>query len=155
MTRIPLDPDAIRALADLLHETGLTEIEIAEKDSRVRVVRAAGSVAELAAPTPAPRTVASRAAAAEPPVRPPSDDAGHPGAVLSPMVGIAYLLPEPGAPAFVAVGQEVSAGQTLLLIEAMKTFNQIRAPRSGTVARILVINGAPVEYGEVLMIIES
>ena len=154
MTRIPLDPDAIRALADLLHETGLTEIEIAEKDSRVRVVRAAASVTELAAPMSAPpmRPVMPRAVAAEPP---PSDDAGHPGAVLSPMVGIAYLLPEPGAPAFVSVGQEVSAGQTLLLIEAMKTFNQIKAPRGGTVSRILVSNGAPVEYGEALMIIES
>ncbi|MGH7153693.1 MAG: acetyl-CoA carboxylase biotin carboxyl carrier protein, partial [Acetobacteraceae bacterium] len=152
-TRIPLDPDAIRALADLLHETGLIEIEIAEKDSRVRVVRAAASVTEM--PAPPVRPGMPRTVAAEPPPRQPSDDAGHPGAVLSPMVGIAYLLPEPGAPAFVSIGQEVSAGQTLLLIEAMKTFNQIKAPRGGTVSRILVSNGAPVEYGEALMIIES
>ena len=82
------------------------------------------------------------------------DEASHPGAVISPMVGVAYLSPEPGTPAFVTVGQAVTAGQTLLLIEAMKTFNQIKAPKAGTVTRILVANGTPVEYGEVLMILE-
>ena len=82
------------------------------------------------------------------------DAAAHPGAVVSPMVGVAYLSPEPGAPAFVNVGQQVVAGQTLLLIEAMKTFNQIKAPKAGTVAAILVQTGAPVEYGEVLIILE-
>jgi acetyl-CoA carboxylase biotin carboxyl carrier protein len=87
-------------------------------------------------------------------VEPKTDDALHPGAVTSPMVGVVYLAPEPGAPVFVSVGQSVVAGQTLLLIEAMKTFNQIRAPRAGTVARILVSSGAPVEYGEALMILE-
>jgi len=146
MTRIPFDPDAIRALAAVLSETGLTEIEIADKDSRIRVVRATAP-AVVTAPVAAPASVAQPAA-------PVPDEASHPGAVLSPMVGVAYLSPEPGAPAFIAVGQSVTAGQTLLLIEAMKTFNQIRAPKDGTVARILVDNSTPVEYGEVLLILE-
>ena len=149
MSRMPLDPDAIRTLAALLTETGLAEIEIAEKDSRIRVVRAgAGPVAAVLAPPP----VAAPAAA--PPVSAEADLAAHPGAVASPMVGVAYLCPEPGAPVFVTQGQQVAAGQTLLLIEAMKTFNQIKAPKSGTLTRILVANGSPVEYGEVLMIVE-
>ncbi len=147
MTRIPIDPDTIRALAAVLVETGLTEIEIADKDSRIRVVRGGGTVATTVLPVAAPAVIAAPAAAAQ-------DAASHPGAVPSPMVGVAYLSPEPGAPAFVAVGQQVSAGQTLLLIEAMKTFNQIKAPKAGTVAAILVQSGAPVEYGEVLVILE-
>jgi acetyl-CoA carboxylase biotin carboxyl carrier protein len=146
MTRIPFDPDAIRALAAVLNETGLTEIEIAEKDSRIRVVRATAPAVATAAPV-APPVAAIQAA-------PAPDEASHPGAVVSPMVGVAYLAPEPGAPPFVTVGQSVAAGQTLLLIEAMKTFNQIRAPKDGTVARILVDNSTPVEYGEVLLILE-
>ncbi len=150
MTRIPIDPDAIRALAAVLVETGLSEIEIADKDSRIRVVRhlaPATMVASVAA-APAPAPVA---AAVVPVVQ---DLAEHPGAVTSPMVGVAYLSPEPGALSFVSVGQQVTAGQTLLLIEAMKTFNQIKAPKSGTVASILVQHSAPVEYGEVLIILE-
>lgn len=149
MTRIPIDPDTIRALAAVLVETGLTEIEIADKDSRIRVVRGgvvATTVVPVAAAAPAP-TAPLVAAVAQ-------DAAAHPGAVVSPMVGVAYLAPEPGAPAFVTVGQQVTAGQTLLLIEAMKTFNQIKAPKAGTVAAILVQSGAPVEYGEVLIILE-
>ena len=149
MTRIPIDPDAIRALAAVLVETGLSEIEIADKDSRIRVVRnlaPAAVVASVAAPAPAPVQ-----AVAAPAVQ---DLADHPGAVISPMVGVAYLSPEPGAPSFVSVGQPVTAGQTLLLIEAMKTFNQIKAPRSGTVTRVLISTGVPVEYGEVLMVVE-
>jgi len=144
LTRIPIDPDAIRALAAVLTETGLSEIEIADKDSRIRVVRS-GIAATVAVP-------ASVAAPAEMPVT--VDSASHPGAVTSPMVGVAYLSPEPGTPVFVTVGQQVTAGQTLMLIEAMKTFNQIKAPKSGTVAAIRVQNSAPVEYGEVLMILE-
>jgi acetyl-CoA carboxylase biotin carboxyl carrier protein len=147
MTRIPFDPVAIRALAAVLSETGLTEIEIAEKDSRIRIVRAAAPSVVTAAPLVAPAAVAAPATVAP-------DEASHPGAVLSPMVGVAYHSPEPGAPPFVTVGQSVEAGQTLLLIEAMKTFNQIRAPKAGTVARILVANSTPVEYGEVLLILE-
>jgi acetyl-CoA carboxylase biotin carboxyl carrier protein len=149
MTRIPFDPDAIRALAAVLNETGLTEIEIAEKDSRIRVVRAAPAPLPAASSVVAPQVAPAPPAAAAAP-----DEASHPGAVLSPMVGVAYLSPEPGAPAFVTVGQRVVAGQTLLLIEAMKTFNQIKAPKAGTVARILVANSTPVEYGEVLLILE-
>lgn len=152
MSRIAIDEEAIRRLAGLLEETGLAEIEIAEGASRIRVARAAGpamAVAPLAAPPspPAAPPVPSPAAAAP-------ADASHPGAVLSPMVGVAYLAPEPGAPPFVKPGDRVAEGQTLLLIEAMKTFNQIKAPRAGVVRRILVESGAPVEYGDVLMIIE-
>ena len=148
MTRIPIDPDTIRALAAVLVETGLTEIEIADKDSRIRVVRGGGPVATTVVP------VAAAAAAIAAPAAAAQDAASHPGAVPSPMVGVAYLSPEPGAAAFVTVGQQVAAGQTLLLIEAMKTFNQIKAPKAGTVAAILVQSGAPVEYGEVLVILE-
>jgi acetyl-CoA carboxylase biotin carboxyl carrier protein len=146
LTRITIDPDTIRALAAVLVETGLTEIEIADKDSRIRVVRG-GVVATAMVPM---------AAAPPPVVAAPvvQDLAAHPGAVASPMVGVAYLSPEPGSPPFVSIGQAVAAGQPLLLIEAMKTFNQIKAPKAGTVASILVQSGAPVEYGEVLIILE-
>jgi len=152
MTRITIDEDAIRRLAALLEETGLAEIEIAEAESRLRVSRGAPATQVLAAPAHQPQAQAAAgppAVAAEPEL-----DASHPGAVTSPMVGVAYLSPEPNAPPFVKLGDRVAAGQTLLLIEAMKTFNQIKAPRSGTVTRILVEAGAPVEYGEVLMLVE-
>lgn len=149
--RIAIDEEAIRRLAVLLEETGLAEIEIAEGESRIRVARG-----QAAAPIAAPAAPAApRPAAGAEPARPElAADAAHPGAVTSPMVGVAYLAPEPGAPPFVKVGDTVAQGQTLLLIEAMKTFNQIKAPKAGTVVRILVESGAPVEYGEVLMLIE-
>ena len=150
MSRFPFDADAIRALAAILTETGLTEIELAERDSRIRVVRAAPLAASAPPPPLSPVVVPVAPSVAAQAV----EDAHHPGAVTSPMVGVAYLSPEPGAPVFVSVGQTVTAGQTLLLIEAMKTFNQIRAPKAGTVTRILVSSGAPVEYGEALMILE-
>lgn len=150
MTRFTMDPDAIRMLAAILTETGLTEIEIAEKDSRIRVVRAPGVAAPSGGVVAAPPAATMLA----PPPSPESDLAAHPGAVLSPMVGVVYLLPEPGAAPFVTIGQSVEAGQTVLLIEAMKTFNQIKAPRAGTVTRILVANASPVEYGEPLMLID-
>jgi acetyl-CoA carboxylase biotin carboxyl carrier protein len=147
LTRIPIDPDTIRALAAVLVETGLTEIEIADKDSRIRVVRGGGvATTVLAQPTQTPAAIAAAPAAQEAAV--------HPGAVTSPMVGVVYLAPEPGAPPFVTIGQPVAAGQTVLLIEAMKTFNQIKAPKAGTVTAILVQNSAPVEYGEALIILE-
>jgi acetyl-CoA carboxylase biotin carboxyl carrier protein len=149
---VRFDPAAIRALASILTETGLTEIEIAEKDSRIRVVRAPAPVAGVAAAVPV--AVAPIAAEGTQPAAVVADISKHPGAVLSPMVGIAFLAPEPGAPPFIASGQVVAAGQVLLLIEAMKTFNQIKAPRAGTVARILVASGSPVEYGEPLLILE-
>jgi acetyl-CoA carboxylase biotin carboxyl carrier protein len=154
MTRLPVDADAIRALADILVETGLTEIEIAEGDSRIRVARAPSVIqAAVAGPAmyAAPAANPAPAAAAEPAV---SDLTKHPGAVKSPMVGVVYLAPEPGAAPFVIAGQTVAAGQTLLLIEAMKTFNQIKAPKAGTITRILATTGVPVEYGEILMVIE-
>ena len=150
---IEFDAGAIRELAQILRETDLTEIELVDGEARLRVVRQV----VVAAPAMAPVAVAAtQAAAAAPAAAAPVEavDAAHPGAVTSPMVGVAYLAPEPGAPQFVTVGAKVAQGQTLLLIEAMKTFNQIKAPRAGTVTRILVESGMPVEYGEPLMIIE-
>ena len=150
MSSIGFDPEEIRMLANILTETGLTEIEIAEKDSRIRVVRAPPQVLAQAPAPPAP-PVAAVAAPAPAPV---ADDASHPGAVKSPMVGVVYLASEPGAAPYVTVGQTVTAGQTLLLIEAMKTFNQIKAAKAGTVTRILIASGTPVEYGQPLVIVE-
>ncbi len=150
MSRLPIDTAEIRALAEILADTGLTEIEVSDGESRVRVVRAPAPVAAvttLAAMAPAP------AATVQPtPREEPASD--HPGAVNSPMVGVAYLSAEPGTPPFVTPGQSVAAGQTLLLIEAMKTFNQIKAPRAGVVTRVLVTSGQPVEYGEALLVLE-
>jgi acetyl-CoA carboxylase biotin carboxyl carrier protein len=140
----PSDEDTIRGLAKLLDETGLTEIEIERDGQRIRIGRAARTVS-VAARAAAP-VVAVPAAAADP--------AKHPGVVPSPMVGTAYLSPSPGARPFVDVGQTVKAGETVLIIEAMKTMNQIPAPRGGTVTQILVEDGQPVEFGEPMMIIE-
>jgi len=150
---IEFDPAAIRELAQILRETDLTEIELVNADQRLRVVRQA----VVAAPAATQVTVAAPAApvtVAAAPVAVEAPDADHPGAVTSPMVGVAYLAPEPGAAPFVTVGSKVAQGQTLLLIEAMKTYNQIKATRAGTVTRILIESGMPVEYGEPLMIIE-
>jgi acetyl-CoA carboxylase biotin carboxyl carrier protein len=150
---VPFDPAAVRALASILTDTGLTEIEIEGKEGRIRVARAPAPVP--AATIPVMAAPATTAQAASPVAAPHAEDlARHPGAVLSPLVGIVYLAPEPGATPFITPGQSVAAGQTLLLIEAMKTFNQIKAPKAGTVARILVASGAPVEYGEPLLILE-
>lgn len=149
----------ISALAELLNKNELTELsvkrEYGEDDSlEVRVVKQA-TVATMAAPAPvmhhAPAGTAPAPAAA---VAQPEDPAQHPGAVTSPMVGTVYLSPEPGSAAFVAIGATVAAGQTVLIIEAMKTMNHIPAPTSGVVKRILVEDGSPVEYGAPLMIIE-
>ncbi len=151
MSRIKFDPEAIRALATILSDTGLTEIEIVEADSRIRVVRAAAPVmAPVSFAPPAPPPVA--APVILPAAAPPAPDTA--GTVPSPMVGIAYLSAEPGATPYVVVGQAVTAGQTVMLIEAMKTFNQIKAPRAGTVTRILVSSGEPVEYDQPLLVIE-
>jgi acetyl-CoA carboxylase biotin carboxyl carrier protein len=150
---IEFDAAAIRELAQILRETDLTEIELVDKDARLRVVRQA----IVAAPAATQVTVTAPSAApmvAAAPLAPEAADADHPGAVTSPMVGVAYLSPEPGAAPFVTVGSKVAQGQTLLLIEAMKTYNQIKASRAGTVTRILVESGTPVEYGEPLMIVE-
>ncbi len=149
---VPFDAESVRVLATILADTGLTEIEIEGKDGRIRVVRAAAPAAPMPVLT---AQVAAPAAAAVASAPAPADDpANHPGAVLSPMVGIAYLAPEPTATPFIVPGQVVVAGQTLLLIEAMKTFNQIKAPKAGTVTRILIATGTPVEYGEPLLILE-
>lgn len=154
--RPPLTPDAevIRALAGLLAETGLTEIEYAIGDHRIRVAR--DSREKAAAPANG-HPQAPAAPAAEPAVsaEPPAvGSADHPGALTSPMVGIAYLSPQPGAAPFVRVGDAINKGQPLMIIEAMKVMNQIRAPRSGRLARIFVDDAAPVEYGALLMLIE-
>jgi acetyl-CoA carboxylase biotin carboxyl carrier protein len=154
MSRLPVDAEAIRVLADILLDTGLTEIEIAEGDSRIRVVRAPATIQAAVPQHAAAMSHAAMAAAPATTPTEPADFSQHPGAVKSPMVGVAYLSPEPGAPSFVSVGQAVAAGQTLLLIEAMKTFNQIKAPRAGTLTRVLINPGVPVEYGEVLMVID-
>jgi acetyl-CoA carboxylase biotin carboxyl carrier protein len=142
-----VDSDLIRELADLLNETGLSEIEIEHEDTRIRVARTL-QAAPMAMPMAvAPVTVAGPAAA-------PVAAADHPGAVPSPMVGTAYLAAEPGGKPYVDIGDMVREGQTLLIIEAMKTMNQIPSPRSGKVAQIMVEDGQPVEYGEPMMIIE-
>jgi acetyl-CoA carboxylase biotin carboxyl carrier protein len=147
------DSALIRELALLLDETNLTEIEIERAGLRVRVARnisIAASVPatmQVAAPAPAATAVATAPAAA-------ADVSKHPGAVPSPMVGTAYWASEPGAKPFIEVGSKVSVGQTLLIIEAMKTMNQIPSPRAGTVTQILIEDGQPVEFGEPLVIIE-
>ena len=145
----PIDSALVHRLARLLEEAGLSELEYATDHWRIRVARqmpAPAPAAAAAASSPTPAPAAARVDAAP--------DASHPGAVLSPMVGTAYLLPEPGAAPFVEVGQEVKAGATLLILEAMKVMNPVAAPRAGSDREILVENGAPVEYGAVLMIIE-
>jgi len=151
---IPTDPDSLRRLGLVMAETGMTELELCIKDARIKVVRGS-AVAPVAQVVTAPATAAAPVAATAPAAPAPvAVDASHPGAITSPMVGVAYLSPEPGSPSFVNVGQQVSAGQTVMLIEAMKTFNQIKAPKAGTVSRILVENSSPVEFGEVLMIVD-
>ncbi len=142
-----VDRDLIRELTKLLEETGLTEIEIEQDGQRVRVARNTVPAATRAAAVPAPQLVAQSVAA-------PLDPAKHPGVVLSPMVGTAYAAPEPGAKPFIEVGARVKAGDTLLVVEAMKTMNQIPAPRAGSVIQILFDDGQPVEFGQPLVIIE-
>jgi acetyl-CoA carboxylase biotin carboxyl carrier protein len=146
-----VDQDLIRELAELLKETGLSEIEIDRDGMRVRVARAMTLAAASAPVVAAAGPAAAPPAAAE---SAPADFAKHPGCLHSPMVGTAYLSPEPGAAPFVEVGSRVAQGQTILIIEAMKTMNHIPAPKAGTVTRILVGNQQPVEFGEPLAIIE-
>jgi acetyl-CoA carboxylase biotin carboxyl carrier protein len=150
MPKSTINSDLVRQLAALLDETGLTEIEYEAGTVRLRVARQPAPVAP--APVAAVPAQLAPAPALEPAV--PAPDARHPGAVTSPMVGTAYTQPEPGMPEFVKPGDRVREGQTLLLIEAMKTFNEIRAPRAGVVSRILVQNEQPVEYGDVLLILD-
>jgi acetyl-CoA carboxylase biotin carboxyl carrier protein len=138
------DADLIRSLAALLTETGLTEIEYAIGDRRIRVARVVGALPPAAVPPiAAPAAVPAQAVPTE-----------HPGAVKAPMVGTVYLAPQPGDPPFVHLGDAVAEGQPLLIIEAMKVMNQIRAHRAGRVTQILVTDAQPVEYGALLMLIE-
>ncbi len=163
-TKHEADVAFIKALAELLRENDLTELQVkreyGEEDSlNVRVSRATQAVAapvQVAVPAPAAAPVAAAPAAAAPaaPAADVEDPASHPGAVTSPMVGTVYMQPEPGAPSFVSVGASVSEGDTLLIVEAMKTMNHIHAPKSGTVKRILVGDGDAVEFGTPLVIIE-
>ena len=158
MTGPTVDNNLIRDLAALLDETGLSEIKWEGEGQRVRVAKHGAAVARAAAPLPAAEPTSVRPAPQpEPPAAaqtPVVDHASHPGAVTSPMVGTVYLSPEPEASPFVQPGDTVAEGQTLLIVEAMKTMNPIAAPRGGKVAQVLVSNGAPVEYGEVLVIID-
>jgi acetyl-CoA carboxylase biotin carboxyl carrier protein len=156
----PADPelDLIASLAEILNTTGLTEIELDRKGTRVRVAKTITAVASVAAPAPAPavhvHTSASSATADAGASGVKGASGDHPGTVKSPMVGTVYMAPSPGSPNFVEVGASVKEGQTLLIIEAMKTMNQIHAPRAGKVTQIFVENGQPVEYGEPLVAIE-
>ena len=138
-----IDAEAIKELSELLAENGLTEIEIEHNGARLRVSRAATGIA-AAAPAPAPAPVAALA---------PAPSGPHPGAVPSPLVGTVYVAPEPGKPAFVKVGQAVKEGDTLFIVEAMKTMNPILSPRAGTVSEICVKDSSPVEFGQTLLII--
>ena len=148
--KFPIDSEAIRTLAGLLDETGLTEIAVEDGDRKLRVSR--GGTVIAAAPMSAATAVAAVGdGAAEPR---PDTDASHPGAIKSPMVGTVYVAPEPGAAPYVKVGDTVSEGDTLVIIEAMKVMNPIRASRSGRVSRMLVENGSPVEYGQVLLVLD-
>jgi acetyl-CoA carboxylase biotin carboxyl carrier protein len=150
-----VDRELIQELTKLLDETGLTEIEIEQDGSRVRVARAAATAVSTPAMAPVRAPVGGEPLAQMSEAGPvPIDPTKHPGLVSSPMVGTAYAAPEPGAKPFIEVGTRVKIGDTLLIVEAMKTMNQIPAPRAGTVIQILFEDGQPVEFGEPLVIIE-
>jgi len=151
MSKIKLDEDLIRGLAALMDETGLTEIEVGEKGYTVRVSKGGGMTIAAAPAAAVPSVIG-----AEPPASAgaPADTTNLAGAVNSPMVGTVYMAPEPGAPVFIRVGDTVEEGQTILIIEAMKTMNSVAATHSGTIKEILIDNEQPVEYGQPLVIIE-
>jgi len=162
MAKLP-DSQVIKDLAELLNATGLTEIEIESGGMRIKVARSGGHAATAYVPAPPPvetpvaapaEAQASTGATASNESGTADDPASHPGAVKSPMVGTAYLSPEPGAAAFIKVGDTVSEGQTLLIVEAMKTMNPIIAPRAGKITQIIVQNEQPVEFDQPLVIIE-
>lgn len=144
MGKITIQEDAIRQLAKLMEETGLTELEVTEGDSTIRA-------AKHAAPAYAAAPVAAAAPAAAPAAAAPNEVPA--GAITAPMVGTVYMSPQPGAPAFISVGDTVNAGDTLLIIEAMKVMNPIKATKAGTVKQILVENAQPVEFGEAMVVI--
>jgi acetyl-CoA carboxylase biotin carboxyl carrier protein len=151
MAKLP-DSKTIKEYAELLNDTGLSEIEVDTGDVRIRVARQATAVSAVV-PATAPAPVAAAPAAASEAAAP-ANAAEHPGAVKSPMVGTAYLSPEPGTAAFIKVGDQVSEGQTLVIVEAMKTMNPIAAPKAGKIVEIIVGNEQPVEFDEVLVVIE-
>jgi len=152
LAQSPVDKETIRELADLLKETELSEIEVETEEFKIRVARTMGAGAPVHY---APLPVASAPAPAETAAADIAGDSGsHPGAVTSPMVGTVYTSPEPGAQPFVQVGDQVATGDTLLIVEAMKTMNPILAPTSGTVKQILIEDAQPVEFGETLIVIE-
>jgi len=149
MSKFTVDPELIRALAAVLNETGLGEIEFAEGDRRIRVARPAAAAVASVAP------MVHHSAAGSPPTATPSKSDGPPAnAITSPMVGTAYMSPSPGAPPFVKPGDRVNEGATLLIIEAMKVMNPIKAPRAGVIREVMIANGAPIEYGEPLLILD-
>jgi len=145
MGKITIQEDAIRQLAKLMEETGLTEIEVTEGETTIRAAKNAAPAYAMAAPAVAPQAAAPAAAA--------GNNAAPEGAIAAPMVGTVYLAPQPGAPNFVSVNDNVNVGDTLLIIEAMKTMNPIKATKSGTVKQILVDNAQPIEFGEALVVI--
>jgi len=153
-TKSSLDHDMVRELAGLLDETGLTEIEIEQDNFRIRVSRGLNAQSAVTAPPVPAQAAPPLTETKAQPVASPAGPASHPGAVKSPMVGTAYRASAPNSSPFVEIGSTVKQGQTLLIIEAMKTMNQIPSPRAGTVKEILVEDGQPVEYNEPLMIIE-
>jgi acetyl-CoA carboxylase biotin carboxyl carrier protein len=146
MPKFSVDPELIKQLADILNQTGLGEIEFAEGERRIRVARPAVTQVAAAVAPMAPAAAAGANAQADP-------NAPPANAITAPMVGTVYVAAEPGAAPFVRVGDQVKEGQTLLIIEAMKVMNQIRSPRAGTVTQIMVRDGAPVEYGEPLLVV--
>ena len=155
MAKFDFDTEFVRKLAQILHETQLGEIELADGERRIRIARPAVAAAPAqVAVGPAAAPVGAVTAGPAGSAAGPADVGKHPGAVKSPMVGAAYLSPEPGKPVFVNIGDKVTAGQTVLIMEAMKTFNPIKAPKAGVVSQILIENARPVEFGEVLMILE-
>ncbi len=155
MSKLDIDRKVIRELAEIMNETGLGEIEVESGNHRLRVSRGSSGVTTVAAAAPVAAPAAPVAAPAPVAEAAPAADAGvHPGAVKSPMVGTAYLAPEPGAANFISVGDTIAQGQTLLIVEAMKTMNPIAAPKGGKIVDILVSNEAPVEFGQPLVVIE-
>ena len=156
MAKVPkksIEPNTVlvRALADILDDADLAELEYETDDVAIRLSRVAGATPVA---TVAPVAVPAPAALSAAPVVSAADLSGHPGAITSPMVGTAYISPEPGAPAFVEEGSVIKKGQTLLIVEAMKVMNPITAPMDGIVSKILVKNAQPIEFGEVLVVIE-
>jgi len=149
MAPMKIDSDTIRSLAELLDETGLTEIEVCEGDKSLRVTRGSAVQSVVAAAPAAANVVAPQLVEAAP-----IGFDNHPGAIKSPMVGTVYLQPEPGAPSFAQIGDMVKEGDTLMIIEAMKVMNPMKAPKSGKLLQVLVENAQPIEFDEVLMVIE-